>query len=189
MNDPLYVVFQIVVNFALWLIFIRFLMQFADIEKKHPYAVATYRLSAVVDVFARIFPNVGKGRISTSALVLLLLLWFIDIAGTASILGKQLTALQLFFAGTMTAISAFLTGLKWVILASVITSFIVMFAQKIHPVIDVIMQLATPLIEPFRKISPDLGMIDLAPLIAMLCFSFMATFTDIMAKHFWQMIS
>lgn len=184
MNTMLLSVFMVVVNVALWLIFLRFVLQLAEVDKKNPYVRPAYHLTAIVDIFARIFPAIGKGRVSTSAIALMLLLWFIQIAGQASISGDSLTALQLFFFGTMTAMMAFCNALKWIILASVVSSFIVLFTQKIHPVIEILLQLATPLIEPFRKITPDLGMIDLAPLIAMLAFGLMATAIRIVASHF-----
>lgn len=188
-NSPLFVIFSVVINFALWLFFIRFLLQLAAIDKRHPYTKAVWRLSAVVDVFARIFPNVGQGRVSLSAIFLMLLVWLMDISGKAMLLGESLTALQLFFSGTITAIMAFLQGLKYTIIASIVCSFIVLFSQKIHPVIDIIMDLATPIIEPFRKISPNLGMIDLAPMIAFLMLTLSNEVLKIIASRIWQGIS
>lgn len=188
MDSPLYVAFGVVINFALWLIFVRFMLQFADINKKHPYVKAAYTLSAIVDVFANIFPTVGKGRVSTSALALLLLLWLIGIAGRASLLGESLTALQLFFMGTMTAIIMFLTALKWTIFVSILCSFIVMFSQKIHPIVDILMDIANPIIEPFRKISPNLGMIDIAPMFAILTLVMSSKIVEIISREIWRSI-
>lgn len=183
MNSPLFVVFGIVVNFATWLIFLRFIFQLAGIEKKQSYGVPIYRLSAVVDVFARIFPDVGKGRVSLSALVLLWLLELIGIAGKASLLQESLTALALFFGGTMFAIVAFLSALKWTILASVIASFSILFSQKVHPIVEIVMQLSEPLIAPFRKITPNFGMLDFAPLFAMLGYGLLSTVVGTIAMH------
>lgn len=188
MNSPLYIIFNIVVNFALWLIFIRFMLQFASIDKKHPYVKTAYRLSAVVDVFARIFPTAGKGRVSTSALVLMLLLWLIGIAGRANLLNESLGVLELFFLGSIGAVIAFLNALKWTILASVVCSFVVLLSEKIHPLIDLIMDLSTPIIEPFRKISPNLGMIDLAPMIAILTLSLLTTVLRIVGSEIWRSV-
>lgn len=188
MNSPLFIMFNAVVNFALWLFLIRFLLQFAEVDKRHPYTMVAYQLTAVVDVFSRIFPPLNKGRISTAALVLMLLVWLLGVAGSAAIVGKELTAIELFFKGTITALIMFLNALKWTILASIICSFVVLFSQKIHPLVDIIMQLSNPLIEPFRKITPNLGMFDLAPLIAMLSFSLIATVIRILASELWLMI-
>lgn len=55
---------------------------------------------------------------------------------------------------------------RYVIIGSIIVSWIVVFTNSMHPIIDIIMQLAEPILAPFRKITPNLGMIDLSPMIA-----------------------
>lgn len=186
MNDPLFVLFNMVVNFATWLIFLRFMLQFAGIDKKHPYVVPAYKLTKVVDVFAHIFPDRKGGRISMAAMALLLLLSWIGFSGNMALLGKDLTALQLFFVGTIQAVMAFLSALKWLIIISVILSFIVMLSNKIHPVVELIMQLADPIIEPFRRITPTLGMLDFSPLVAMLVLGLSVELIDITARYLAQ---
>lgn len=168
MNEPITIVFMIVIKFALIICFLRFMFQFAEIDPKHPYAKVTYNLSAVVSVFRRIFPDLDKGRLSLSAVVLMLLLTYIQIAGLAAILGESLTVLTLFFAGTISAIVAFLNALQYIVIGSVICSWIIMLANKMHPVMDMLMQMAEPIISPFRRFAPNLGMIDLSTLIAIL---------------------
>lgn len=183
MSSPLFVVFSVVVSFATWLIFLRFIFQLAGIERKQSYGLAIYRLSAVVDVFARIFPNLGQGRVSLSALVLLWLLNLIEVAGKAAIMAETVPALVLFFVGTMFAIVNFLSALKWTILAAVLASFSMLFTQNPHPIVEMVMRLSEPLVAPFRKISPSLGMMDLAPLFAMLGYGLMSTLVGIIATH------
>lgn len=185
MNQILYLLFGAVVNFALLLIYLRFMVQLAEIERGHPYVKALYRLTAVVDVFARIFPPVAKGRVSSSALFLLLLLWFIGIAGRASVTGQTLTPLELFFSGSVTALISFFTALRWTIIASILMSFVVLFSQKMHPIIDIVMQLSEPIIAPFRKISPNLGMIDLSPLLAILTLGLLGSVVGVFAQELW----
>lgn len=185
MNSPLYVVFNMVVNFAILLIFIRFLLQFAEVDKKHPHAAPAYVMTAVVDIFDRIFPPAGKGRVSTAALVLLLLLMFGKIAGQAVILKEAITPFELFFVGSITAILQFLDALRWVIMISIFSSFVVMLSNSIHPIFEIVMRLADPLIEPFRRFSPNLGMIDLTPLIAMLAITLLSKTIDIIAKNIY----
>lgn len=171
MNSPLIIVFNIVVNFALLIIFLRFMFDFAQINPHHPYAKAIGNLSAVVDVFRRIFPDLNKGQISLSAIVLMLLLTYIHIAGTASILNEPLDALTLFFAGTIKAILNFISALKYIVFGSVILSWVILLTNKMHPVMDLIMQLSEPIVAPFRRITPNLGMIDLSVLVALLTLS------------------
>ena len=61
MNSVPFVLTNMVINFALMLLFVRFMIQLADVDSSSPFARATYRLTGVVDVFARIFPTVAKG--------------------------------------------------------------------------------------------------------------------------------
>ncbi len=183
MNSPLFIAFGVVVNFATWLIFIRFLLQFAGIDKKHPYVAPAYQLTKVVDIFARIFPTLKQGRISLAAIVLLLLLSLIELAGISALLNKPLTAIELFFAGTVGAVIAFLDALRWLILISVVLSFIVMLSNKIHPIVEIVLEMADPIIEPFRKITPNLGMLDLSPLIAMLALGLASRVIEIVAQE------
>ncbi|MPX28560.1 hypothetical protein CPI42_01105, partial [Moraxella catarrhalis] len=100
MNSMSFVLINMVINFALMLIFVRFMIQLAKIDTSIPIARAAYRLTGVVDVFARIFPTMGKGRISLAAVVLMLLLYFINIAANTVILGRSMTAIELFFIGS-----------------------------------------------------------------------------------------
>lgn len=183
MNDPLTIIFNIVVNIALIIIFLRFMFQFADIEKNHPYAKVTYNLSAVVTVFGRIFPDLDKGRISLSAVVLMLLLTYIKIAGMASILNKPMDALTLFFAGTLSAILSFVGMLKYIIIGSVICSWVILLANKMHPVMDLIMQMAEPIVAPFRRITPNLGMLDFSTLVAIMALALIEIFIEIVGAN------
>ena len=43
-----------------------------------------------------------------------------------------------------------------------------MLFQVMHPLIELIMQMAEPIIAPFRKITPNLGMLDFSVLVAIL---------------------
>ncbi|WP_228130357.1 YggT family protein [Moraxella caprae] len=144
------------------------MFQFAEIDPKHPYAKVTYMLSAVVTLFGRIFPDLGKGRFSTSAVVLMLLLTFIKIAGMASILGKPMTPFVLFFSGSLTAILSLIDMFQYIVFASVILSWVIMLFQVMHPLMELIMQMAEPIVAPFRKITPNLGMLDFSTLVAIL---------------------
>lgn len=183
MNSPLAILFGMVVNFALMVVFLRFMFQFAEINQKHPYGKVAYRLSAVVTLFSRIFPDLAKGRVSTSAVVLMLLLTYIKIAGFASLTGESLTALSLFFVGTLGGIFTFVKMLKYILFASVILSWIIMFSNKIHPVMDLIMQMAEPIVAPFRRIVPNLGMIDLSVLVALLALGFIEIVIRVVGGH------
>ena len=81
MTNLLAGIFDIVIGGAMILIFLRFMLQFAGLTGKDAAAKPIYRLTRIVDVFGRIFPTVGEGRINTATLVLMLLLRLIFIWG------------------------------------------------------------------------------------------------------------
>lgn len=182
-NSPLFVVFNMVINFASLILFLRFLLQFAGIDNKNPLVKSAKTLSAITDVFSTIFPTVNQGRVNTSALALLYLLMLIKTAGTVVLLKEPATAMQVFFAGSVEAILLFLDALRWTIIGAIACSFIVMLSSSSSVIIQTLMRLADPIIEPFRKISPDLGMIDIAPLFAMLALSFTKMAIEIVAQN------
>ena len=74
MTNLLAGLFDIVVAAAMILVFFRFMLQFAGITAKDAFAKPIYRMTRIVDVFGRIFPTLGDGRINTASLVLLFLL-------------------------------------------------------------------------------------------------------------------
>jgi YggT family protein len=66
----------------------------------------------------------------------------------------------------------FLFFCKWAIIASIILSWVRVFNQSpsvfLGAVMEVVMQMTEPLLAPFRRIMPDLGPIDLSPMVAFL---------------------
>ena len=97
MTSLSYALFNMVVDFAMLLIFIRFMLQFAGLERNHPYVQPAYKATQIVDVFGRIFPTVGSGRVNLAAVMLLFLLKLIDISGNAAIAGHGIFGIRLFF--------------------------------------------------------------------------------------------
>ena len=57
---------------------------------------------------------------------------------------------------------------RYLIFATIILSWVVMFTQSRSPYIEVVQELAEPLLAPFRRIIPNMGMIDLSPILAIL---------------------
>ncbi|EML0368238.1 TPA: YggT family protein, partial [Acinetobacter baumannii] len=57
---------------------------------------------------------------------------------------------------------------RYLIFATIILSWVVMFTQSRSPYIEVIQDLAEPLLAPFRRLLPNMGMIDLSPILAFL---------------------
>lgn len=181
-------IFDMVVSFAMLLIFLRFMVQFAGIEEKEPQVKFLYQLTKIVDVFARIFPTVGGGRVSLSAVALLFLLRLIFIWGVLDVmklnsefigyfhsteynlamidhLNRYFSPFMMFFVASITLVLDFLRLCEYLIIASFIISWIVFFSEKLHPALALLSSLSEPIIAPFRKIIPPAGMFDFAPMI------------------------
>lgn len=166
MNQLLPAVFNMVINLAMLLLFIRFFLQFADIRRFDPYAAPAYRLTRIVDVFNNIFPDLSKGRFCTAAVALIVLVELIYLSGNMALQGDKLPPIQLLTMALFSVILTFLQGFRYIIIAMVIVSWIIMLTQNGNPVMHIIMRMAEPIIEPFRRFSPDLGMIDISPIFA-----------------------
>src|SRR5699024_12379116 len=176
MNNLLLQIFDLVTTFAMMLVFIRVMMQFAGMYASHPMIAPAYRATHIVDVFGRIFPTVAQGRISIAAIVLMFLIRLIDISGKAALTHKGIAPVPLFFTGTISLILDFLRMCRYLVIGSIIVSWIVVFTQSQHPIIGIIIMLAEPILAPFRRITPNLGMIDLLSMIAFFVFYMLLIF-------------
>lgn len=187
MNATAFVLIMMFINFALMLLFVRFMIQLAEIDRREPVARAAYRLTSVVDLFARIFPNVGSGRISMAAVVLMLLLCLIGVAVENASLGKSITAAELFFVGSLGGIMKFLQLLRYTMIVSAISSLLMMFMNVNNSLMGVLMQLAEPIVAPFRRFVPNIGMIDLSFLVALFSLLLLENVVGIIGRYIWNL--
>lgn len=160
-------IFDILINVAILLVFFRFLMQLAGVTPYNPVVQSTHKATQIVDAFGRIFPTIGKGRINLAAMVLVVLLYFLKVFGMKHLAGQPLGGPVYFVVGTiLMMLHSLISILKYLLFAYIICSWILMFSQTRSPYIDVIQELAEPMLAPFRRIMPNMGMIDLSPILA-----------------------
>ncbi len=161
--------FQIIMNVAILLVFFRFLMQLAAVTPYNPVVMSTVKATRVVDVFSRILPTFGKGRVNMAALILLFVLCLLKKFGMMYLGGTPPnSAVYLLLATFIESIQALIRILRYLIFATIILSWVVMFTQSRSPYIEVVQELTEPLLAPFRRIMPNMGMIDLSPILAIL---------------------
>ena len=162
-------IFGIIINVAILLVFFRFLMQLAAVNFYNPVVMSTVKATKIVDMFGRIFPNVAKGRVNLAALVLLVLLYLLKIFGVMYLSGAMPnSSVHLVILTFVTMIQDLIRFCRYLIFATIILSWVVMFTQSRSPYIEVIQELAEPLLAPFRRLLPNMGMIDLSPIVAFL---------------------
>ncbi|WP_201587673.1 YggT family protein [Psychrobacter jeotgali] len=188
MNNMLLQIFDLVTTFAMLLVFIRFMLQFAGMDARDPMIAPAYKATHIVDVFGRIFPTVAQGRISIAAIVLMLLIRLIDISGKAALTHQGIAPVPLFFTGTISLVLDFLRMCRYLVIGSIIVSWIVVFTNSMHPIIGIIMRLAEPILAPFRRITPNLGMLDLSPMVAFFAFYLIEMIIGAVAQSFMPML-
>lgn len=162
-------IFGIIINVAILLVFFRFLMQLAMVSPYNPVVMSTVKATKIVDLFSRIFPTMAKGRVNTAALVLVVVLYLLKIFGMMYLQGAMPNSpVHLIILTFVTMIQDLIRFCRYLIFATIILSWVVMFTQSRSPYIEVIQELAEPLLAPFRRIMPNMGMIDLSPILAIL---------------------
>ena len=162
-------IFGIIINVAILLVFFRFLMQLAAVNPYNPVVLSTTKATKIVDIFSRIFPTVAKGRVNLAALALLVVLYLLKIFGVMYLSGAMPNSpVHLLILTFVTMIQDLIRFCRYLIFATIILSWVTMLTQVRSPYIDVIQELAEPLLAPFRKLMPNMGMIDLSPILAFL---------------------
>lgn len=173
--DIIALIFNTVIQIATLLLFLRFMMQLAALDPYNPVVLSTIRATHIADMFSRIIPSVAHGRINLAALVLIALLRLIQLSGNhalgmfdASTVAVSFGPVSLLVTALISLLQSFLSFCYWLIIASIILSWVVVFTQSRSPYIGVVMQLTEPILAPIRRIMPDLGPIDLSPMVAFL---------------------
>ena len=162
-------IFGIIINVAILLVFFRFLMQLAAVNPYNPVVLSTVKATKIVDIFSRIFPTLGKGRVNSSALALVVVLYLLKIFGIMYLSGAMPNSpIHLVILTFVTMIQDLIRFCRYLIFATIILSWVVMFTQSRSPYIEVIQELAEPLLAPFRRLLPNMGMIDLSQIVAFL---------------------
>ena len=158
--------FGIVINVAILLVFFRFLTQLAMVSPYNPVVLSTVKATKIVDIFGRIFPTLAKGRVNTAALVLIIILYLLKMFGVMYLSGHMITSpVHLLILTFVSMIQDLIRFCRILIFATIILSWVVMFTQKMPVILGIVTKLSEPLIEPFRKIIPPMGMFDLAPMV------------------------
>ncbi|MCJ8146997.1 YggT family protein [Acinetobacter sp. A3.8] len=170
---------NVLLNVVILLVFLRFLMQLAGINFFNPVVQSTIKATKFVDVLNRSLPKPAKGRINLAALILLIILYLVKVS-VLSNMGLGITIFEVHYKnlasgadslllGTLMAVTdGVVTFCRYLIFAAIIMSWVTLFTQKSGPFTEAIQELAEPLFAPFRKIMPNMGMIDLSPLLAIL---------------------
>lgn len=151
-------------------ILLRLLLQWVRADFYNPLSQFLVKVTNPVLVPARrLIPSIG--RLDTASVVVMLLIQLLQLVAIGLISQTEFGfQFLLLFAIRKLLITLLLTYLV-LIIAQVIVSWIA--NQSRHPLIPLIHQLTAPVLQPFRKVVPPLGGIDLSPLFALIAIRFL----------------
>ena len=146
------------------LVVLRFLLQLMRADFYNPVSQVIVKLTApLLNPLRRVIPGVSGMDIAS-----LVLAWLVLMIEQASILGVADTGFQPMAAALLAVpelVSLIINIFLFAILISVIINWI--NPGSYNPVIGLIHSLTEPLVAPVRRRMPDLGGIDLSPMVVM----------------------
>ena len=163
------------------IVLLRFLLQWAKADFYNPISrflvKATHLPSAPL---RKLLPTFGS--FDMASLVLALLVQWITIQLSASINGVGLINILLALSwGAVGAISLVLNLYLYGLLVIIIVSWVA--PQSQHPILLLLNQLLAPVMEPFRRIIPSLGGLDLSPIFMFLVINMLQIFVRGLAAY------
>jgi YggT family protein len=150
-------------SFFLTLVILRFLLQLVKADFYNPISLFIVNATQLVSSPIRaLLPPFRSFDVASLVLAIFIQWMIIQLTYTIDNLGvvNFFIAISWGFVGVLSVIlNIYMYGL----LATIIISWIA--PQSQHPAITLINQIIYPAMEPFRKIIPSLGMIDLSPML------------------------
>ena len=156
---------EILVGLFLIAVILRFLCQLCRVDFRNPICQAIVTLTnPPLKILRRFIP--GLFGIDLASVVLIILVSCIKFGALILISGHpiQLPGLILFSIG-----KALNTAIWILIIATIVRSLASWFPQASHhPVIHLLASLTEPLLAPVRRLLPDLGGLDLSPIVVII---------------------
>lgn len=159
-------IIQTLGSLYLLIIMLRFLLQLARADFYNPVSqFAVKATNPLLIPIRRVIP--GVFGIDLASLILALFLQFVVIELCAIIIGYSfINPLHVILWATIGVLSLTANIYFWCLLVMVISSWVA--PQSTNPALMLVRQLVEPVMEPFRKIMPDMGGIDISPIFAFL---------------------
>ncbi|MFP4335678.1 MAG: YggT family protein [Wenzhouxiangella sp.] len=161
---------ETVIHLYLVVILLRILLEAARADFYNPIVQVLVRLTdPLLKPLGKLIPNVG--RINLSALVLLYVIQLLGLIILVVLSGRPPDPLLLAVLAIMRLVRMLLVLYMILILISVILSWVGHGVR--HPIVPLVYQLVDPVLAPIRRVLPNLGGIDLSPLVAIIGIQFL----------------
>jgi len=157
-----------VFSVLIMLLWLRFLMQLADVDYYNPMTQFVARVTTpLVTPLRRLAPVIGRADLAP--LLLIVIIKLVSLALTAEITGQVAVPALLIVNALFGLLLAATNFFFWLILAMVILSWVALAQQGgMNPALQPIFELAELVLAPCRRLLPALGGFDLSPIIAFL---------------------
>ena len=166
LNTAAVYVLQTIGSFYLLIVLLRFILQLVRADFYNPLSQFIVRAThPILKPLRRIIPSLGG--LDLASLVLALIVQFVLMALTLMLMGVGISDPLLILVWSIIGVTALL--LKVFFFALIISVILSWVAQGTHnPAALLVNQICEPLLMPIRRILPNLGGLDLSPIVAFL---------------------
>jgi YggT family protein len=166
LNTAAVYILQTIGSFYLLIVLLRFILQLVRADFYNPLSQFIVRAThPLLKPLRRIIPSIGG--LDLASLVLALIVQFVLMALTLMLMGVGVGDPLLILVWSIIGVTALL--LKVFFFALIISVILSWVAQGTHnPAALLINQICEPLLAPIRRILPNLGGLDLSPIVAFL---------------------
>ncbi|OLU20460.1 YggT family protein [Pseudomonas sp. PA1(2017)] len=166
LNTAAVYVLQTIGSFYLLIVLLRFILQLVRADFYNPLSQFIVRAThPILKPLRRIIPSLGG--LDLASLVLALIVQFVLMALTLMLMGVGISDPLLVLVWSIIGVTALL--LKVFFFALIISVILSWVAQGTHnPAALLVNQICEPLLMPIRRILPNLGGLDLSPIVAFL---------------------
>ncbi len=163
-TNPLVFLVQVIFGLYLLIVLLRFLLQLVRADFYNPISQFIVKVTApLLKPLRSVIP--GFGGLDMSSLVLAWLVKFLELLVISAINGKALLLYPALLA-IPEILALFINIFLFSILIMVIISWI--SPGGYNPALGLLYSLTDPVLKPARKIVPDMGGLDLSPMVAMI---------------------
>jgi YggT family protein len=147
-------------------VLLRFMLQVARADFYNPFTQAIVRLTdPAVRAFRRVIP--GYRGLDFASLILALLAQCVCTFLLITTSGYAVPGAGLIITWSVVGLLSFILNIYfWAMMISIIASFIAPYSG--HPALVLVRQLTEPVMEPFRRLLPSMGGLDLSPIFVFL---------------------
>lgn len=154
-----------IAGFFIFVVLLRFLLQAVRADFYNPISQFIVKASNPMLVPARkLIP--GFGGYDLAAIAVLLVIELVAMTLSLLIMGWPLPIVNMMLWAVLGTIGLFFKLFFWGLLIMVIVSWIA--PNNYNPAVELLKQIIEPLMSPIRKIMPDMGGMDISPIIAFL---------------------